>query len=331
MRGKPNQSASIRDVALRAGVSIASVSRVINTGTGSVSDKTRKSVMSAIEDLNYSPNHIGRSLRAQTTNTYALVLSNIQNNFFAAVGWELERLLNERGRAMLLYTSNEDPEIQDRCLEDIRSRQVSGVFLLCAVESPRLIEMVSSNAVIFINRRIPSLPHVSFIGIDDMAASREIVGIALRRNPGPPAIIHGPLTSDTSARRLKGMLDKCAELGIKVQSHNIREAKLSMESGYEAAAALLQDIPFSALFCGNDQIAYGAYRRCREIGIRIPEDMPLFGFDDNPLNEWLAPWLNTIRVPHLAYARAAVEQMESLMRDRVPGTVVLPYEVVLRT
>ena len=331
LTSKRTQAVSIRDVARRAGVSIASVSRVINAGSGGVSERTRRQVMTAVEELNYHPSHAGRSLRSQTTNTYALVLSNIQNSFFAAVAWELERLLSERGRAMLLYTSNESAEIQDRCLDDIRARQVSGVFLLCAVDSQRLAEVAAGHPTVFINRRIPSLPEVSFVGIDDLAASRELVGAALRRDPGLVAIIHGPLTSDTSARRLQGMLDRCAEMGAEVPPGRIREARLSMESGYEAAAALLGRGKLSALFCGNDQIAYGAFRRCRELGLRVPEDLPIFGFDDNPLNEWLAPWLNTVRVPYLAYARAALEQMEKLDAQGAPREVILPYEIVFRT
>ncbi|MEM9011839.1 MAG: LacI family DNA-binding transcriptional regulator [Pseudomonadota bacterium] len=329
-KGTARVKVSIRDVARRAGVSIASVSRAVNDG-GSVSDDTRRRVMAAVEELNYSPNHIGRALRAQTTNTFALILSNIQNNFFAAVAWELERLLSARGQAMLLYTSNENPRIQDRCLDDIQARQVSGVFLLCAVESGRLEAFSRGHDTVLINRRVRTLPDLPFVGIDDRAASRELVEIALRRRQGPIGIIHGPLSSDTSARRLEGMLAACAEAGLDPAPELVREAELSMESGYEAASALLSHQGLAALFCGNDQISYGAYRRCRELGIKVPEELPIFGFDDNPLNEWLAPWLNTVRVPHLAYAKSALGTMDGLKRDQGAGETILPYEIVLRS
>jgi LacI family transcriptional regulator len=332
LKTKPTQSVSIHDVARLAGVSIASVSRVMNQGSGSVSEKTRAAVLAAVEALNYSPNHIGRALRAQTTNTYAFILSNIQNNFFAAVAWELERLLNERGRAMLLYASNESAEVQDRCLDDIRSRQVSGVYFLCAVDSPRLREMVRSDRVVLINRRIPALDMaVSFIGIDDMAASKELMSTALRRANGAIAIIHGPLTSDTSARRLRGMLDRAAEQGVTIRPEHLHAADLSIESGYDAATHVLAHGPVGALFCGNDQIAYGVFRRCKELGLAVPDDVRIYGFDDNPLNEWLAPWLNTVRVPHLAYAKSAVEIMDALEAGMPTREVILPYQVVIRS
>lgn len=328
--GPRGRSPSIRDVATSAGVSIASVSRVMNEGSGRVSPQTRQKVVSAVEALNYNTNHIGRALRVKSTNTYALILSNIQNNFYAAVAWELERLLSERGKAFLLYTSNESPEIQDRCLEDILHRRVSGIFVLCAVQSRRLQDMVEHHPVVFINRRIRSLSGASFIGIDDHAAARDLTEAAVRRRRGPVAIISGPLSSDTSARRLHGMLDACARLNQPIANEHRRESKLSMEGGYDAAVSLLSGIAFSAVLCGNDQIAYGVYRRCRELGLSVPDELSIYGFDDNPLNEWLAIWLNTVRVPHLDFARAAVDEMELLQVGRLAHEIIIPYQLVLR-
>jgi LacI family transcriptional regulator len=289
----------------------------------------RRRVLDAASELRYSPNHIGRALRAQTTNTFALVLSNIQNNFYAAVAWELERLLNDKGLGLLLYASDERADLQDRCLDDIRSRQVSGVFFLCAVPSAGLSGFSGLDSVVLINRRVPSLPDLPFVGIDDQAAARELLAVALRRIGGPVGIIHGPLASDTSARRLKGMLEGCQEHGVEVPDGYLREATLSMESGYAAASSILAAGRPAVFFCGNDQIAYGAYRRCRELGLRVPEGIAIFGFDDNPLNEWLAPWLSTVRVPHLDLARRALAQMEQPISLRARETI-LPYELVFR-
>jgi LacI family transcriptional regulator len=320
---------SIHDVARLAGVSISTVSRALNAGSGSISEDMRRRVLDAASELKYSPNYIGRALRAQTTNTFALVLSNIQNNFYAAVAWELERLLNEKGLGMLLYASDERPDLQDRCIEDIRSRQVSGVFFLCAVPSAGLSAIATSDPVVLINRRVSGLPALPFVGIDDRAAAREFLLVALRRIKGSIGIIHGPLTSDTSARRLRGMLESCREFGVEVPDERLREARLSMESGYAAASSILAGEQPAALFCGNDPIAYGAYRRCRELGLRVPEDIAIFGFDDNPLNEWLAPWLSTVRVPHMELARRALAVMELPVALR-PTEVVLPYELIFR-
>jgi LacI family transcriptional regulator len=329
MTKRPGSTASIHDVARAAGVSIASVSRVLNSGSGSVSDKTRAQVMKAVESLGYSPNHMGRSLRARKSNTYAFMLSNIQNNLFSAVAWELERLISAQGAGMLLYTTNEDPEMQDNCIEDALSRQVAGIFFLCAVPSTKLALAVGRGGCIFINRRIAGLEDVPFVGIDDLAAAQDLMLAGLRRTAGQIAVVHGPLRSDTSARRLRGLRLAAEKAGRPIATEFVREAELSMESGYHVSMGLLSGQSFGAIFCGNDQIAYGVWRRCRELGISVPGDLHLYGFDDNPLNEWLAPWLSTVRVPYKAFAATAAQIME-IGDTPKSQDVMLPYELVIR-
>jgi LacI family transcriptional regulator len=329
MTKRSGPSVSIHDVARAAGVSIASVSRVLNTGSGSVSDQTRAKVSKAVEELGYSPNHMGRSLRAQKSNTYAFMLSNIQNNLFSAVAWELERLISAQGAGMLLYTTNEDPDTQDICIEDAMSRQVAGIFFLCAVQSGKLSAAVERGGCIFINRRVIGIDPVPFVGIDDLAAAQDLMLTGLRRTDAPVAVVHGPLRSDTSSRRLRGFSLAAAKMGRPLNPDHVHEAELSMESGYQVASKLLSGTSFGAIFCGNDQIAYGVWRRCRELGIAVPGGLHLYGFDDNPLNEWLAPWLSTIRVPYKAFAASAAQLIESDSRTS-SQEVMLPYELVIR-
>jgi LacI family transcriptional regulator len=329
MTKRPGQTASIHDVARAAGVSIASVSRVLNTGSGSVSERTRAQVMKAVETLGYSPNHMGRSLRARKSNTYAFMLSNIQNNLFSAVAWELERVISAQGAGMLLYTTNEDPDTQDICIEDALSRQVAGIFFLCAVPSAKLDQAVERGGCIFINRRIAGMERVPFVGIDDLAAAQDLMLAGLRRTEGQVAVVHGPLRSDTSSRRLQGFTMAAERVGRPLNLDYVREAELSMESGYQVATKLLSGTSFGAIFCGNDQIAYGVWRRCREVGIAVPGGLHLYGFDDNPLNEWLAPWLSTIRVPYKGFAASAAQLIETDSQASSQD-VMLPYELVIR-
>ena len=321
---------SIKDVARAAGVSIASVSRAMTPGAPGVSAATRTRVEKAATALNYSPNRIGQALRGQPDQTYAMVISSIQNNFFSAVAWEIERRLNDRGAAMLLFNSNEDAALQDRCLKEVTARQVAGVFLLCAVESPGLTAFAAHTPVLFINRRVEAIPNVPFVGIDDRAAAMEMARAVLEGAPARIGIIHGPSRSATSRERLRGFRDTFAMAGRAIAPADIREAELSMESGYHCARILLDQGAFDALVCGNDQIAYGAYRRCRELALDVPRDVSIFGFDDNPLNQWLAPWLTTVSVPHVRFAEAAVANMAVLEGGEIPDDVILPYNLVLR-
>ena len=328
--GRPS-AFSIRDVATRAGVSIATVSRVVNGEARGVSAGTRARIEALVNEMNYLPNRIGRALRARTNDTYALVISNIQNNFYSTIAWELERQLNDIGKVMLLFNTNENAPLQDRCFAEINARRVSGLFVLCVVESKQLQRTVDQNYTVFINRRVDLAGETSFVGVDDYAAARDIMLAILRTREMPLGIIHGPLYSDTSARRVRGIMDLLHDKGVALDAGDICEASLSMEGGYQCAAELMQRKRYRVLFCGNDQIAYGAYRRCREIGLAVPGDVAIYGFDGNPLNEWLAPWLNTVRVPHVSFAVEAIRQLQRLRDGGPHRSVILPYDIVLRS
>jgi LacI family transcriptional regulator len=323
--------ASIRDVAKLAGVSIATVSRVLNGDPVNTADGLKARVVTAAARLNYKPNQAGRALRTRQTTSVGLVISNIQNSFYAAIASEIEREIVALGRVMLLGATDEDPAIQDQYLREFAAHNVSGVLMLCAVKSEGLARAARTQPVIFINRQVPELGEASFAGIDDYLAARDVARGMRRLSKGPYGVIHGPLYSHTSSERLRGIRDGFAEAGVTAEQLFTSEAKLSMASGYENAARLLAAAPrCRAIFCGSDLIAYGAHRRCRELGLRVPEDVLLFGFDDNPLNDWLAPWLNTVRVPHQALAKAAIELLFELIDGKPHRSILLPYDLVIR-
>lgn len=321
---------SIRKVAQVAGVSIATVSRVLGD-PDKVADDTRLRVMEAVTKLNYKPNEVGRALRTPKSGPVALIISNIQNSFYAAIAHEIESRVNAIGQVMLLCATNEDPIIQDKYLEVLSARNVSGVLMLCAVSSRHLARTMRDNNVIFINRMLRDLKDYSFVGIDDYLPARDLAAAQLKSGPGPYAVIHGPLYSVASSDRLRGFMDVFKENGLKAGDFDVIEGRLTMESGYQGAARLFQGgRSYSGLFCGSDQIAYGAFRRCRELGIRVPEDLRIYGFDDNPLNDWLAPWLNTVRVPHVTYASETIGLLRELWAGGTGRSVLVPYDVVIR-
>jgi LacI family transcriptional regulator len=320
----------IRDVAVSAGVSVATVSRVLS-GNGYVADLTRLRVQRAIVDLRYKPNEIGRALRTKRSGTVALFISNIQNSFYAAVALEIERQLAAIGYVTLLCNTDEDSEVQDRELEEITSRNVAGVLMLCVVASPGISMLLRNQTCIFINRQLLGFEEISFVGIDDYMATRELASVIARNGARKIGVVHGPLYSITSANRLRGLRDGLSTLSLEIDESAIVESRLSIEGGYQAAASLLSEgRQFDALFCGNDQIAYGAHRRCRELSLRIPEDLKIYGFDDNPMNQWLAPWLNTVRVPYASYARETVSLLRHLWDGGEPRQVIVPFEIVNR-
>ena len=329
----PRRRASIAEVAEAALVSSSTVSRVLNGLPSRASEETRQRVLAAAEKLQYRPNAAGRSLRTQRLEVVGLLISNIQNSFYAAIAHEIEKQINAMGGLMLLCNTDESAELQDKYLGELEAMNASGVLMLCIVASSRFRRFAASNNVVLINRALPDHPELSFVGIDDYRAARDLAYAMLRAGGnGPIGIIHGPLHSHTSSQRLSGLLDVFTQEGVKVSPNHIVPSTLTMEGGYQGASSLLgAQTKFKAIFCGSDQIAYGVFRRCREHGIDVTKDLRLFGFDDNPLNEWLAPWLNTVRVPYRAMASESLRQLKRLWAGEAASTTLLPYELVQRT
>lgn len=334
--GRP-QRVRIDDVAREAGVSISTVSRVVNGVANKVSADTLERVRAIIADMDYRPARIGRALRTAQTQLVALLIPDTTNTFYAAIANSIETAMAGSGHSMILCNTGENPEVQDHYLDEMEAHMVRGVALLGAVDSPGLRKMARRNVpIVFVNRKPPPGIYGPFIGIDNRKAGGEVARHFLERGFRPCAAIHGPLTSSASRERFEGYRDALAEASQPLDAKYVRGAELNMPSGYGAAAALLggRTKP-RAIFCGNDLIAYGAFRRCRELELAVPGDVALFGFDDNPLNEWIAPWLSTVHVPYDSIGEKVMVELQRLWDGK--GAVrkveqrLLPYQIQLRS
>jgi LacI family transcriptional regulator len=244
--------------------------------------------------------------------------------------------LRQEEHTMLLCNTNEEPERQDDYLIEMRAHMVRAIILFGAIRTPTLERFVADGEpILFVLRECPVTGGGPFIGIDNYAAGRDVASHFVDKGYRPCGVVHGPLSSSASRGRFEGYRDRMADLGQPLAPGHIMPGDLSFEAGYRQAAALMEDRPrMRAIFCGNDVMAYGAYRYCFERGLRVPEDVALFGFDDNPLNKWLAPWLSTIHVPQQDFGPAVREILGHLWsgkRFEAPPRVILPYELVLRT
>lgn len=335
MRTGKSKKPTIQDVAEVAGVSTATVSRILNGIPNRASDETVARVRKAVADIGYRPVQVGRSLSTMRSALVALLTPDNRNAFYASIADAIQRTLNATGNAMILCNTREDPGAQDEYIDEMLSHLVSAVVMLGAVDTPGLRRLIDEEyPVVFVNRRCPVGSGGPFVGIDNYAAGREIARYFIQKGYKDCAALHGPLFSTASEERFQGFKQGLREAGIELCKNHIAECELSMESGYERSAHLFESrkIP-RAIFCGNDPIAYGVYRRCCELGFRVPDDIALFGFDDNPLNEWLAPWLSTIHVPvaelgekvgQLVCALLSGRQLEAQMSH-------VPYRMVIRT
>ncbi len=327
------RAVGIQAVAQRAGVSIATVSRVLNGIKSKANEETEARVRAVADELGYRPAHAGRALRMRQSKLVALLIPDISNAFYSAIARSIESALRLRDHTMILCNTDEDPDLQDFYLEEMQSYHVHGVALLGAVESPGLQRALSQGLPIaFVNRKPPQGGGV-FVGIDNRAAGRASAAHFLSRGFDRCAVLHGPLFSSASRERFEGFVAALTEAGYPPAPAHIRHGGLSIVGGYAAASELLAARPYPrAVFCANDLVAYGLFRRCGELGLKIPGDIAMLGFDDNPLNDWVAPWLSTIHIPYDAFGAAVTDALVRIWagHDTQPAAELLPFSLRLR-
>lgn len=320
---------TIRDVARLSGVSTATVSRYFSGKAASVSPRKIESVRRAAETLGYTPSEIGRSLRLSQSRVVMMLVSDATNHFTADVAVSVESALKEIGLSMVLANTGENALQQDRLLADAQGLRARAIILQGAIDTPRLRELVTQhNNLIFVNRRPAQGIIAPYVGIDNFEAGLAVGRHFAERGYTNPVAIHAPRHYSGSTARLDGFLEG---LGKDV---NVRqfESPYTMQAGYDCAHSLLSNSPKKySIFCANDMIAYGVHRAAIERGLSVPEDLIIFGFDDNRLNEWLAPWLSTVRVPAFDFGPAIAELISTADTDESQArNIILPFSLQLR-
>lgn len=330
------EQVAIGDVAKAAGVSIATVSRVLNGISGQASTETANRVRIAVEQLGYRPSRAGAALRSNKSKMVALLVSNVKNAYIGAVAAAIERELRSEGMITILCETSDDPETQDSFLREMAAQRVAGAILFGCVKSPELEKMSSNGAtMVFVHRRSPYDEPTAFVGVDNVAAAQQVAQSFLARDLFPCGLLYGAADSSAAADRIRGFTETLAGQGHALPPPMIRHLKDRnfLKAGYEAARAIHEIEPgIRALACTSDVLAYGAYRYLVEQNLRIPEDVVLFGFDDNPLNAYIATWLETVRLPTEELGRKAVELLRGLWREELsPGSqIILPHYLVRR-
>jgi LacI family transcriptional regulator len=321
--------ASIAAVAALAGVSIATVSRVVNGVANKASAGTTTRVREAVEALGYRPMGAGRSLRNGRSRLVAVLAANLSNPSMAAMASVAEVALRRADYVMVLSDTHDRPELQDEYLLEMRAQYARGFVLLGAVRSPVLQQLVAGGEpVVFVNRRDPYGDRCN-VGIDNHAAGADVARAMAQKGWKCLALIHGSLSSSATAERVEGFLSELARNGARLPASRVVAPASGdhLQIGQLGMKKLLaaRQVP-DAVFCTSDLIAYGAHRAAAEFDRTADRRIAFIGFDDSPLNEWVAPWLNAVRVPYAEYGNAIVKALECPQE-----VAVLAHELVFRT
>ncbi|WP_097900290.1 LacI family DNA-binding transcriptional regulator [Streptomyces sp. b94] len=323
--------AGIKDVAAEAGVSVATVSRVLN-GHPSVSQEARTRVLAAVEALGYRPNAVARSLRTAQTRTLGLVISDVLNPYFT----ELARFVEEEARALgysvIIGNADERPDLQDHHVRTLIDRRIDGLLVSPADGGTPLLRDValSGTPMVFVDRWIPGID-VPVVRADGTGAVRDLVahlyGLGHRRL----AIIAGPAATTTGDERVEAFRGALRDHGLALPDAYIGQGDFQAASGRRATEGFLELAePPEVVFAADNLMALGALDAIRGRGLRVPDDIALAAFDDIPWFVHTGPPITAVAQPTADLARAAVRALADRIEGRTPQSVTLPARLVVR-
>ncbi len=323
---------TIADVAREAGVSVQTVSRVLN-GKGEVSSRTRERVRATIAQLGYRPNSVARSLVTRRTTTLGLVVPDIANPFFPEVARGVEDVAHAAGYHVFLCNTNEQVEREEQALISLIEKRVDGI-ILCSARLPeeQLAPLLPEfPAAVLINRRLSHLS-IDTVLVEDEAAVSHLVYLLRQRGYRRFAFLAGPPASYSAQARRRGFLRALTEAGEEAQLVDLLDCAPSIQGGLEATQSLLRrSDPPEAIVCYNDLIALGALAACQAAGLSVPSDIAVTGFDDIPIARLVSPPLTTIRVPKRTLGELATQMLlEQLSGRQEPRQITLHPELVRR-
>ena len=317
---------TIRDVAQAAGVSITTVSHVIN-GTRYVSDEVAGQVRRAMDELGYRPNVVARSLRSGKTRTIGLLLPDSSNLFFAEVSRVIEDVSFQNGYSLIICNTDDNPIKEKSYLDTLLEKQVDGILFISASSTSLNIQGIAQNGppVVVVDREFDGLQADTVLVDNQLGgylAARHLIQLGHRRI----ACISGPSERNPSADRLTGFRKAMGEAGLVVDENLFLRGDFRYQSGERCMHELVGlGRPFSAIFVCNDMMAIGAVKAAHNLKINIPRDLSIIGFDDIPLAEAISPSLTTIAQPYAEMATTATQLLLKRLdesRQRQPHSPV---------
>jgi len=324
---------TIDDVAELAGVSYQTVSRVINSRPD-VSDSTRQRIQEVIAETGYRPSHIARSLATARTATLGLAVPDISNPFFSVIARGAEQMASEHGYSILLCNTGEDTSRELEVLNLLHERYVDGVIVCGFRQEDAPLQKVLSqfNAVVLVNRRLEEEAFPAVL-VDDVLGGYLVTQHLLQMGHTAVGFVAGPTNSYSGTRRFQGYKQALADAGIEPKEGWVEYCTPTVVNGEKAAHILLETHPeLSALFCYNDLVAIGAFRGCKALGLHVPADIAIAGFDDIMLAGVVSPSLTTCRVPRVEMGSLAVSMLIDYINDKADrrGEIVVKPELIVR-
>ncbi|MGG7144061.1 LacI family DNA-binding transcriptional regulator [Clostridium nigeriense] len=325
---------SIKDVAREAGVSIATVSRVLND-IDVVNEDTKKKVLDAISKLGYRPNIVARSLKTQRTKTVGILVPDISSGFYPEIVRGAEDVANIYDYNVILCNSDFDSEKEKEYLRVLKEKMVDGVIYMSSSLQEETLDIINelnlTTVLVETKDKEESLPSVT---IDNTKATKEVTSYLIGKGLSKIAFAGARRDSMNAwGDRYIGYEEALKDKGLKVEEGLVYAGGLKVKSGYEAVEYFENsNKEYDAVVCASDEIAMGVINALREKGKKVPEDVSVVGFNDNIMASVFYPKITTIKQPSYDMGSVAMRMLIKLLskRELDESQFVLNYELIER-
>jgi LacI family transcriptional regulator len=335
------QSPSIVDVAQRAGVSIATASRVMSHSSYPVSEKARQKVLNAATELNYTPNSLARSLRTQRSSLIAVLVGDNTDPYFAEITRGVEEIANEHGYLTIICNAERDPRKELHYLRSLQDYRIDGViFAGGGLNIPEHIAQLDEitqqmrkrgTEIVTLSQHTLQVPSVQ---ADNFGGARQMTARLIELGHRRIAFVAGPADLLVANVRLQGYMSALVEAGCPIDQTLILPGNFTRQSGEQATRLILQ-FPLerrpTAIFAANDETAFGVLQELLRQGQRVPTDLSLCGFGDIPIAELMVPALTSVHIPLRQLGRIGARHLLTLLdAKQVPPVEILPTTIIER-
>lgn len=288
-----SEKISMKDVAKKAGVSVSTVSRVLNNGEY-ITEKTRKKVEEAVKKLNYRPNVIARGLRTKKTNSVGLILPDITNEFFGKLAKSIENVLNKNGINLLLCNSNEDARTERKYIEALLDKSVDGLIFISSGFDENMELFPENMPIVVIDRKPKTDKKIHFISSENEEGGYIATKHLIENGCKKIIMLKDKKLVSPMNARLKGYIRALKDYNLEYDSDFVIESKVDLEEIHEKILKIHNNLDFDGIFAGADRLAIGAIKTLTKLGYKIPEQIQIVGFDNIPFSEYYNPSITTV-------------------------------------
>jgi len=289
--------ATIKDIANKTGLGLATISKYLNGGN--VLEKNKIAIEEAISELNYKVNEFARSLKTSKSKTVGVVIPELSNIFVTSIITVIEDILRNNGYSIIVADCRTDEVLEEKVINFMMSKRVDGIICMPVSMSGKSLKQAADGdiPIILIDRRLDNID-ADVVMVDNISASDNAISYLVKKGHKEIGIVTGPKEIFTSQERLKGYKKALERENIDVNEDNIIYSNYTVQGGYESLKELIKtNKDMTAVFMTNYEMTLGAIIAINELGIKIPDDLSFIGFDNLQLSRVVVPKLTIVDQP----------------------------------